>query len=249
MSTTKSILEKQILYLESIGCDVASVNNTIMSQRVMLIGCGGTGSVIAPMLSGMGFNKFMLVDDDLVQPNNLNRQLYYGLSDSGQPKVQVLKKILEKHNPANKIEFSNSRVASSVDIVKLINYYSPTIIVCCADSPPILIQKWIVDATTGTQITCIFGAVGIESGTLGPLLDTDAAKISYSKVLSILEKRFTEPGVVSGSVGTTNMLVAAAMVHDIFLYYSNAAKPACMNKRVQVEYPLYKQNVVWSYTD
>ena len=56
---------------------------------------GGLGSNIAVMLARSGVGQLLLVDFDLVEPSNLNRQSYY-ISHLGMPKTIALKNKLSK---------------------------------------------------------------------------------------------------------------------------------------------------------
>ena len=56
---------------------------------VAVFGLGGVGSYAAEALARAGVGRLLLVDDDLVAPSNLNRQLYALRSTIGMPKVQA----------------------------------------------------------------------------------------------------------------------------------------------------------------
>jgi sulfur carrier protein ThiS adenylyltransferase len=70
----------------------------IQTVRVGIGGAGGIGSNVAILLTRCGFRSFTLLDHDVIEPSNLNRQQYY-LPEIGQSKVAVLKKRLLKINP------------------------------------------------------------------------------------------------------------------------------------------------------
>lgn len=61
----------------------------LRSVRVGIVGLGGIGSNVAMMLARTGFSRFVLIDDDVVEPSNLNRQFYF-LEDLGKKKVEAL---------------------------------------------------------------------------------------------------------------------------------------------------------------
>ena len=62
---------------------------------VLVCGCGGVGSFCAEALARTGIGHIILVDHDVVDPSNLNRQLMTTKADIGKRKVEVLKKRLE----------------------------------------------------------------------------------------------------------------------------------------------------------
>ena len=66
--------------------------------KVAIAGLGGLGSNIAVMLARSGVGQLLLVDYDVVDVTNLNRQMYY-IQHLGKPKVQALPEILYQINP------------------------------------------------------------------------------------------------------------------------------------------------------
>jgi sulfur carrier protein ThiS adenylyltransferase len=74
------------------------INEKLKNGKVAVAGLGGLGSNIAVMLARIGVGKLLLVDFDLVEMSNLNRQ-YYDTSHVGMPKTQALKNQIDKINP------------------------------------------------------------------------------------------------------------------------------------------------------
>ena len=70
----------------------------IRSFKIGIGGAGGLGSNIAVILTRSGFDHFEILDQDVIDPSNLNRQQYF-LDEVGKPKVDVLKKRLLAINP------------------------------------------------------------------------------------------------------------------------------------------------------
>ncbi|HAA43523.1 MAG TPA: sulfur carrier protein ThiS adenylyltransferase ThiF [Ruminiclostridium sp.] len=77
--------------------------------KVGIAGAGGLGSNCAFNLVRSGFCKLKIVDFDVVEPSNLNRQFYF-LDQLGMPKVLALKENLERINPEVRIETIQQRV-------------------------------------------------------------------------------------------------------------------------------------------
>jgi sulfur carrier protein ThiS adenylyltransferase len=70
----------------------------IQSKKVGIGGAGGLGSNCAMMLVRSGFKHLEIIDQDVIDASNLNRQQYF-TAEIGQPKVTILKKRLLDINP------------------------------------------------------------------------------------------------------------------------------------------------------
>ena len=70
----------------------------IQSKKIGIGGAGGLGSNCAMMLVRTGFRHLEIIDQDVIDPSNLNRQQFYA-AEVGLPKVTVLKKRLLDINP------------------------------------------------------------------------------------------------------------------------------------------------------
>lgn len=79
------------------------IHEKIKSSKVTICGAGGLGSNIAISLARLGIGKIKIVDFDVVEPSNLNRQQYF-IEDIGEFKVKALSKTLERINPFIEIE-------------------------------------------------------------------------------------------------------------------------------------------------
>lgn len=76
----------------------------LRSKRVILFGVGGVGSYAAESLIRTGLTHLTIVDGDVVQASNLNRQLPATRTTMGMPKVEALKARLLEINPDAEIE-------------------------------------------------------------------------------------------------------------------------------------------------
>ncbi|RLI71304.1 adenylyltransferase [Candidatus Heimdallarchaeota archaeon] len=76
----------------------------IRKARVVVVGCGGLGSVTAVQLTSLGVGFLRIVDGDVVEISNLQRQTLYREEDIGKPKADVAEAFLKKLNPDIQIE-------------------------------------------------------------------------------------------------------------------------------------------------
>ncbi|MEJ2456933.1 MAG: HesA/MoeB/ThiF family protein [Novosphingobium sp.] len=61
----------------------------LADSHVVLVGCGGIGSPALQYLAAAGIGRLTLVDDDVIDVSNLQRQTIYTPSDLGRPKAEV----------------------------------------------------------------------------------------------------------------------------------------------------------------
>jgi len=87
----------------------AEAMEALRHKRVILFGVGGVGSWCAEALVRTGLTHLTIVDDDVVQASNTNRQLPATRETVGRPKVEVLKERLLTINPAADISALQER--------------------------------------------------------------------------------------------------------------------------------------------
>ena len=85
-------------------------------SRLLIAGCG-IGSSLAVCAARMGFERFVLVDGDVVDVHNLNRQ-FYDFVDVGRPKVAALREKIHRINPMAQVEAIEANLnASNTDAI------------------------------------------------------------------------------------------------------------------------------------
>jgi len=85
------------------------IHRRIEKSVVGIAGLGGLGSAVAIALARIGVGKLILVDFDVVEPSNLNRQQYF-THQIGMPKVEALQENLSKINPCVQIQTHNEKL-------------------------------------------------------------------------------------------------------------------------------------------
>ncbi len=97
----------------------------IKAASVLVIGTGGLGSPVSLYLAAAGVGRIGLVDYDVVDSSNLQRQVIHGTSQIGQPKVESARKRMLDINPDIQVEVYNEpftsenamRIAQNYDIL------------------------------------------------------------------------------------------------------------------------------------
>src|SRR6266404_267925 len=92
----------------------------LKASSVLLIGAGGLGSPLGLYLAAAGVGRLGLVDFDIVDFSNLQRQVLHGTPDVGRPKLQSAKDRLQAINPEVKVDLYETKLtsANAFDILK-----------------------------------------------------------------------------------------------------------------------------------
>jgi sulfur carrier protein ThiS adenylyltransferase len=84
----------------------------LAASKVAVIGCGGLGSNAAAMLLRSGVRTLTLIDFDVVEESNLNRQLYFR-DQVGRPKVEALAETLLRIDPDARLTLVRDRMTEA----------------------------------------------------------------------------------------------------------------------------------------
>ncbi|MBI4550726.1 MAG: molybdopterin-synthase adenylyltransferase MoeB [Candidatus Latescibacteria bacterium] len=92
----------------------------ILDAKVLLIGAGGLGSPAGYYLAAAGVGTMGLIDSDVVDVTNLQRQILHGTSDIGRPKVVSATETIKDLNPGvNVVTFQERLMSDNImDIIK-----------------------------------------------------------------------------------------------------------------------------------
>ncbi len=85
----------------------------LKAARVLMIGAGGLGSPLGLYLAAAGVGKLGIVDFDIVDDTNLQRQLLHGTKDVGRPKLDSARERIRDVNPHVVVETYETRLTSS----------------------------------------------------------------------------------------------------------------------------------------
>jgi molybdopterin/thiamine biosynthesis adenylyltransferase len=92
----------------------------ICSTSVLCIGAGGLGSPITMYLAAAGIGKIGVLDFDVVDFSNLQRQIAHGTSDVGRPKTESARDTIKSINPNVEVVIHNERISAenALDIIR-----------------------------------------------------------------------------------------------------------------------------------
>lgn len=92
----------------------------LKAARILLIGTGGLGAPLGMYLAAAGIGTLGLVDFDVVDYSNLQRQIIHGTSDVGRPKLHSARDRIKEINPYTNVELHEGLFTSenALDIVR-----------------------------------------------------------------------------------------------------------------------------------
>jgi molybdopterin/thiamine biosynthesis adenylyltransferase len=126
----------------------------LQQARVLVVGAGGLGSPAAFYLAAAGIGTLRLVDDDVVDRSNLQRQILHADDRIGMSKVQSAAVALSALNPRTRVEALHERVTSD-NVERLLA--AVDVVIDGADNFPV--RYLLNDACVKLAKPLVYGAV------------------------------------------------------------------------------------------
>ena len=139
----------------------------LKQSTVMVVGCGAVGSFAIEALARSGVGHIILIDFDVVEESNINRQLFALESTIGMPKVEVAKCRINDINPEIKVDIFNMFFDENANLGVM-----PDFVLDAIDVVPskIALYKWCFDR----KIPFV--------SSMGAARKTDISQIKVSKI-------------------------------------------------------------------
>ncbi|MET8864392.1 ThiF family adenylyltransferase [Nonomuraea sp. NPDC004580] len=185
----------------------------LKSARVLVIGLGGTGTHAAWSLAASGVGRLHLVDPDVVELSNLNRQVLYTEPDVGRPKAEAAVERLRRVNSGISVTGEPLTVDGPDALARLIDGFD--VLALCADRPgePDGIRTWANRACARAGIPWVTGGYNgplVSVGVFGP------GGPCFACVRAGIPPQpgdgYAWPGVTGMSAGLSGQLVAYDVV-------------------------------------
>jgi len=181
----------------------------LRSLRVGVVGCSGTGSIIAELLARNCVGELVLVDDDFIEEKNLNR-IVNSLSEDAErntPKVVAISEAIQRYGLNTEVEIHESLTDSPQVVSALVDC---DVVFGCVDS-----------AFGRYHLDCLASAYLIPYFDVGVHIDSDGTgKISSADAVS----HYVRPGgsnLLSRGAYTMNQVAAENWKRIDPKYYSN----------------------------
>lgn len=166
----------------------------LKNAHVLVVGLGGVGAYAAEMLCRAGIGKMTIVDGDMVEESNINRQLPATLSNIGKMKADILAQRFIDINPEIEIEVINEYIRDERLIEILQKPYDYVVDAIDTLSPKVYLIFHSLQL--GLKIVSSMGS----GGKINPELvkTTDISKSHNCKLARMLRKRLGRLGIRKG---------------------------------------------------
>ncbi|MFT4058384.1 MAG: ThiF family adenylyltransferase [Legionella sp.] len=233
------------IYLEYQGIDSKALREKLQEMNFLIAGCGGIGNIMSFTMTSLGAKNLILLDDDVVEISNLNRQFLFTEEDVGQKKVDALERSLKKINSTLNIK----KINSNLERLEL-NNSDVSLIILSADSDnalemvtrfatsrriPILSVGYLAD------ISCVgpFYIPRVSSCPLCTNIYTDEHK-EIDERLVLVNSNYKAP-----SAPMNNFLASILAVNDIINFISgNTERIKSLNKRYGMNSFTFEQDYI-----
>jgi len=158
LTPEQTVLYRRNILLSGIG---ENGQERLLSSSALLVGAGGLASSAAYYLAAAGVGRLGLMDDDVVEPSNLQRQILHSAKDVGRAKVESAAEKLRALNPGLCVEILRERLTPD-NAGKVIAGYD--VVIDCTDN---FASRFIInDTCLELGRTFIYGGVLAFSGQL-----------------------------------------------------------------------------------
>ncbi len=206
----KEFLEryKRNIMLEQLGIEG---QQKLCNSKVLVIGSGGLGSPVLMYLSASGVGEIGVVDFDVVDLSNLQRQIIHTTADINIQKVKSAKAKMEAINPNIKVTTYNLKVLEE-NIYDLIKNYD--FVVECTDN---FDAKFLINrACVKSNIAYSFGGIFKFSGQSMTIIPNKSA--CYSCIFNVPPPKDLEISNPAGILGSVAGVIGTIQATETIKY-------------------------------
>ncbi len=210
--------------------------------RVVVIGIGGLGTWAALSLACTGIGRLDLVDGDVVELGNLNRQVLFRESDLGRPKVEAATDSLRAFNAEIELHAHRRGVESMEEIAALID--GADMVVDAADWPPHLIERWINAACFETGVPYVAMSQFPPTIRIGPLYvpgrtgcyacGEERLRREYPLFDEIVAARSQRPSGAA-TFGPACALIGSVVATEVVHWLTGICEPRTLGAAIEVD--------------
>lgn len=190
----------------------------LLAARVLVVGAGGLGSPALLYLAAAGVGTIGVVDDDVVESSNLQRQVLHGTGDVGRAKVDSAAEAVARLDPAITVVRHRERLTAA-SAGRLVGGYDLVL-----DGSDTFETRYLVnDTLVAAGRPWVWGAVLRFDGHVSVF---DPAGATYRDLFPVAPPPGTVPGCgEAGVLGGVCAAVASVMVTEAVKLITGAGRP------------------------
>ncbi len=209
-----NLKDKDLLYysrhilLPNIGIEGQQKLN---SSEVTIFGLGGLGNLLSTYIASSGIKKINLVDFDIVEDTNLQRQINFLSEDIGSLKIDVIEKFLKNRYSDISIKKFSDKITSTEQVVNIIA--NSDIVIDGTDN--FVVRKIINKGCLLKNKKLIIGAVEGYSGQLMSVISNKSACYECVYENLVDNNSCSDSGVLAPLVGMISSMMAIECINII----------------------------------
>jgi bacteriocin biosynthesis cyclodehydratase domain-containing protein len=228
--------DRQLRYFADIaphGLSASDCQLRLRSARVLVLGVGGLGTWAALSLSCCGVGELTLVDGDVVELSNLNRQVLFSEADIGLPKATVAAAAIERFNPAIRVVPVVRTLGTPGELAEAVR--DSSFVVDAADRPAHDIERWVNAACFEHAVPYVTMSHFPPFARIGPMYvpgetgcfncQERAYRQSYELYDHIVEQRRGSPSPAA-TLGPVCAFVGGQVALDVVHHLTGLCEPA-----------------------
>jgi ThiF family protein len=213
MQSSETRHDSQILYYSLYSSAPNQIPARLARLTVAVVGVGGIGSELIRHLAVAGVGTLICVDGDLVNTNNLNRQLWFGPADVGISKSVCIAARVGYFVPEITVHPVIDYIRSPDDLRNALyraEIETCDLIACCADEPIGTIESICLQVGAERDLPVAMAGMHLRRGYWGvfsgrPVLERAKALFDEAAAIAKAERK----QVVRGSASWTNAIISA----------------------------------------
>ncbi len=195
-------------YVRNLGTVGWEGQIALLQSTVGIIGAGGLGGWIIEGLARMGVGRLIIIDNDVFEENNLNRQAFCREGNLGQPKVEAARQRVAEVNVAVEVVTHQVRVDKPQEMVELLR--GAGVLVDALDALPTRLA--LQQAARELSVPLVHGAIAGYVGQVMTIFPDDPGLLGLYGEGPVPEHGIE---VQWGNPAATPMMVAAWQIQEV----------------------------------
>ena len=194
----------------------------LLQARVLILGAGGLGAPVIAGLAGAGVGHLTILDEDIIDITNLNRQFIHKTDSLSQPKSDSAAQFIQHLNPDISVQSQQARFTSA-NANSLVDTHD--LVIDCTDNPE---TRYLANATCQRLKTpLIFGGAIRTDGQITSMVPDDPHSPCLRCIFPQTDLDYDQaPSCAnSGILGSTTLIIGGLQTAEALKILGNFGTP------------------------